>query len=148
MHVQRRSFIVVGLGIAAALVATVYVAGSSADGADGASTAPAAALVGTSTTGDLRVAVTAQKADGGGDMPTAVVKVTTSQRVDGQWRRTGTHRVRGTYFWHTVTGRRAVCRLEIRTAGTGASFRPHVVVQLLLTPSLGCGSAYRYALTG
>jgi hypothetical protein len=36
-----------------------------------------------------------------------------------------------------------VCRLEIRTTGPSAAFKPRAIVQLLVTPSLGCGPVER-----
>jgi hypothetical protein len=72
--------------------------------------------------------------------------VTTSQRLHGRWQQTTTHRLNGTYFWNTATGPRAVCRLEIRTASAQPTFRPYIVVQLLVSPALGCGTAQRFRI--
>jgi hypothetical protein len=127
----------IGLGI----VAAVVIATSAAAGSSAARTAPT--RVGTLATSDFRVVVTAEKGRNGSGAPTAAVRVTTSQRIGGRWRATGTHRLDGTYFWHTVTGPRAVCGLELRTTGD----RPRAVVQLLVTPSIGCGPAASYPLT-
>jgi hypothetical protein len=44
----------------------------------------------------------------------------------------------------TVSHPHAVCRLEVVTASTRHSPRSRVIVQLLLSPSLGCGRIYRY----
>jgi hypothetical protein len=131
----------IGLGVAAALVATAYATRSDAARSDGVATT--ARQIATLTTSDFRVVVRAKKAGNGG-APTAVVEVTTSQRVGGRWRATGTHRLKGPYFWNTVTGARALCRLEVRTAASA----PRAVVQLLLTPSIGCGPATSYPLVG
>ena len=97
-------------------------------------------------TTDFRAVLTAARV-GGGAMPTASVSLTTFEQRDGRWLGIGRHEVRGPHFWWTVTGRRAVCRLEIRTAGPGARFHPRAVVQLLAGPSLGCGRARAYSLT-
>ncbi len=97
------------------------------------------------TTADLRVVVVATRSSGGGT-PTAEVRVAFARRVRGGWREAGEKRLPETYFWHTVTGPRAVCRLETATAGSRAAFRPYVAVQLLLSPSLGCGRPYRISL--
>ena len=67
------------------------------------------------------------------------MKLETYRRAGGRWQRTGSHELRGPYFWKTLTAPRAVCRLEIRTTGAAARFRPRALVQLLQTPSLGCG---------
>jgi hypothetical protein len=141
--VQTRRFTAVGLGAVAALVATVYIAGGNA--APSENVATAAAPLATLTTSDFRVVVTAEKAGNGG-APTALVEVRISQRVGGRWRVTDSHRLKGPYFWNVVTGPRAVCRLEIRTAGTASAPRPRTVVQLLQTPSVGCGPAANYPL--
>ena len=98
--------------------------------------------IASTTTSDFRVVVTAQRR-GGGSAPTAALTATTFARTDNAWRRTGRRALGVSYFWKTVTGPRAVCRLEIRTAGASAAFRPHVVVQMLVTPSLGCGPVER-----
>jgi hypothetical protein len=114
--------------------------------ATGASAASASATpIATVTTSDFRVVVTAEKT-GSGSAPTATVRVITSKRSGRSWRRTGAHRLGGSYFWNTVTGPHAVCRLDIRTSSLEARARPYVVVQLLLTPALGCGAAQRFAL--
>jgi hypothetical protein len=93
---------------------------------------------------DFRTVLTATKTSGGA-APTAAVTATSFERRDGRWARTGTRELPGTYFWKTVTGPRAVCRLEIRTSGAGAAFRPRARAQLLVSPSLGCGRASTYA---
>lgn len=102
--------------------------------------------IGTVTTSDFRAVLTARQRGAGIGAPSADVSVTISQRVGGRWQQTATHRLKGTYFWKTATGPRAVCRLEIRTAGTQPMFRPYVVVQLLVSPALGCGTAQRFSL--
>lgn len=103
------------------------------------------ASVATLPTRDFRVAVVARRLAGGG-APTAKVRVGLARRVGGSWREFGERRLGETFFWNTVTGARAVCRLAIASAGASPSFRPYVTVQLLLSPSLGCGRTHRVAL--
>jgi hypothetical protein len=106
------------------------------------SSGPRVASIASATTRDFRVAVVARRLTAG-PPPTAEVRVGTAYRANGSWLETGEMRLRETYFWRTVTGPRAVCRLEIATASSRA---PHVMVQLLLSPSLGCGRTYRIPL--
>src|SRR5688500_17801619 len=82
--------------------------------------------IASASTSDFRVVLTATKLGDGG-APSARVTVTTSRKVAGDWRRTGGGRLVGTYFWKTVTGPRAVCRLELRTTG-GVTESPRAVV--------------------
>jgi hypothetical protein len=103
------------------------------------------ATVGVVTTLDFRAAVVAQRLSGG-SMPTAEVRVGLARRVGARWRELGEKRLDETFFWRPVTGPRAVCRLEIETAGPATSFRPTVTVRLLQSPSLGCGRTYRIPL--
>jgi hypothetical protein len=60
------------------------------------------------------------------------------------WERTGSRKLPGTYFWNVVSRRNAVCGLSIATAGAAA---PQATVRLLVSPSIGCGRAYRLALS-
>jgi hypothetical protein len=103
------------------------------------------ATVAAITTQDFRVAVVARRLDGG-SAPTADVRVSVARRVGGSWRESGERRLGETFFWNNVSGPRAVCRLEINTAGTRSASGPHVMAQLLLSPSLGCGRRYRVPL--
>jgi hypothetical protein len=104
------------------------------------------ASVATVETRDFRVAVVAYRVSGGA-APTAEVRLAIAQRATGGgWRERGERRLDGTYFWRTVSGPRSVCKLEIATPGTLTSVRPHVTVQLLVSPSLGCGRAHRFPL--
>jgi hypothetical protein len=105
-----------------------------------AASAQAARTIATATTTDYRVVLTASKR-GGGQAPAATVRIAISQRSGNGWRPIGARRVPGTYFWNTVTGARAVCKLDVRTTGEA-----RVVVQLLVTPSVGCGRAHSYPL--
>ena len=103
------------------------------------------AVLATLTTRDLRVAVVARRRDSGGT-PTAEVRLGLARRVGGSWRELWERQLGETYFWNTLTGPRAVCRLAIASASSSPSFRPYVAVQLLLSPSLGCGRTYRVPL--
>jgi hypothetical protein len=104
------------------------------------------ASVATVETRDFRVAVVAYRVSGGA-APTAEVRLAIAQRVaGGGWRERGEKRLKETYFWRTVSGPRSVCKLEIATPGTLTSVRPHLTLQLLLSPSLGCGRAHRFPL--
>jgi hypothetical protein len=114
-------------------------------GAAGGETA-ASKQIASATTTDFRVAVVAQRT-GAGSAPTARVTLTTYERAGGRWQKSGTHRVGGSpsWFWNTVTGPRALCRFELVTRR--GSSPPHVVVQLLVSPSLGCAKAQTYRLS-
>jgi hypothetical protein len=96
---------------------------------------------------DVRVAVVAKRASGG-SAPTAEVRVGLARRVDSGWREVGERRLDEAYFWRTVSGPGALCRLAIGTTGARPSLRPYLILQLLLSPSLGCGRTYRIALPG
>jgi hypothetical protein len=137
----RRIAIATLIALAALLV--VYV--SSSPARSPAEAAPSR-TIGTASTNDFRVVLTATKL-GGGSAPAARVTVTTSRKVGSGWHRTGVSRLAGTYFWKTLTAPRAVCRLELRTTG-GVTSSPRAVVQLLQTPSVGCGPQAAYSLTG
>jgi hypothetical protein len=149
MSTERRVRALVAVGLAAAsLIALVLVRPAparepAAPSQSGTRTASVALL----TTHDVRVAVVARRLSGG-SAPTADVRVAVARRVGGSWRETSETRLREPYFWHTVTGPRAVCRLEIVAADGRASQRPHVAVQVLQSPSLGCGRVYRTWLVG
>jgi hypothetical protein len=87
---------------------------------------------------DARVVLTARRTSGG-SAPDAAVTVAIYTRSGAAWKRTGSHRLTG--FWFTVTAPHALCRLAVATAKTS-----HVEVQLLQSPSLGCGPVHRYPL--
>jgi hypothetical protein len=147
MLTERRSRKLVGLAAAAVAVLIVTAmlaaeAGAKHETLDSARRTASVALL---TTRDFRVAVVAIRLNGGAS-PTAEARVAVAQRVGASWRESGERRLDETYFWRTVSGPRAVCRLEVMTAGSQPSFRPHVTVQLLLSPSLGCGRTYRLPL--
>jgi hypothetical protein len=131
--------------VAATLIVLATVLGpAAASRNDANASAQRFASVGVITTADYRVAVVAQRMSG--SPPTAEVRVGYARRVGARWRELGERRLDETYFWRTVTGPRAMCRLEIETAGPGGRARPYVTVRLLLSPSLGCGNTYRIPL--
>ena len=138
-----RSSLVVSLVVAAALIVGAHAAAR--DDTRGAEASTTAKTIASTTTSDFRVVVTAKRR-GGGAAPAAALTVTTFARAQSGWRRTGTHDLGNSYFWKTVTARRAVCRLVLRTAGAGTAFRPHAIVQMLVTPSIGCGPVERISV--
>jgi hypothetical protein len=129
--------LVVVVALVAAALATARDEGASA----------AAKTIASTTTSDFRVVVSAANLGGGGGAPEAAVTVRTFERSGGDWRRTSERRLAGPYFWKTLTGPQAVCRLEIRTTAAKTGFRPHATVQLLRSPSLGCGPVNAHRLT-
>ena len=130
--------------IAAAVSVTVALSIVSVALAGGGTAAPSARIAELSTT-DLRAVVTATRR-GNETPPTAQVIVTTFKRATGGWSRTGKHALPGTYFWNTVTGPNAVCRLDLRGGSQAPTKRPRLVIQLLTTPSIGCGSVHHLIL--
>jgi hypothetical protein len=140
--VLRRRSVVAGLVAAVALVGGAYATAGSGSSRQAPTTEK---VIASTTTSDYRVVVTAEK-HGPGSAPEAALTATTFKRRPGGWERIREHRLSGTYFWKTVSGQKAVCRLEIRTAGTRPGFRPRATVQLLLTPSLGCAPTANLAL--
>src|SRR5215471_12824599 len=148
VHLERRMLIGL-ISLAVLGVAMIAFATRAGAGAHGRLASPAksqsVATIATLAVRDVRVAVGAQRSSGGA-MPTADVRLAVAKRVGSGWRKRGEMRLRGTYFWHTVNGPRSICRLQIATAGTRASFRPYIVVQLLRSPALGCGDVQRFTL--
>jgi len=141
---MRRQLVPVGLALTAVFVSAAVATGGSSAGSTSAS---ATRTIASTTTSDFRVVVTAERV-GSGAAPAASATVETFTRARGTWQRTGSHELRGPYFWKTLTGPRAVCRLEIRTTGTAARFRPRALVQLLQSPSLECGPISEHPLPG
>jgi len=129
--------------VLAALSLTVAVAGGRAAATAPRTLAGSTATIASATTTDFRVAVVAHRSSGGA-APSAAATLTSWERRGDHWRRIGTHALAGTYFWKTLTAARALCDLRVVTA---RSTRPHVVVQLLVTPSLGCGQAQAFGLS-
>jgi hypothetical protein len=136
-----RSSIAAVVGVTLAL-STAAIAFAGDGGARAA--APSKRIAEVSTT-DLRAVVTATKR-GNDAAPTAQVAVLTFKRTSGSWSRTGRHVLRGPYFWHTVTGPSAICRLDLRGGTPAPSKPPRLVIQLLTTPSIGCGRAHHLIL--
>jgi hypothetical protein len=110
---------------------------------DERATSSRAVSIASVTTQDFRAAVVATRVTGGAT-PTADVRVAIAQRSAGRWREKGETRLTGTYFWRTVTGPRAICKLELATASSPQS--PYVAIRLLQSPSLGCGRTHRIPL--
>jgi hypothetical protein len=137
------------LAVAALASSLVALAGpqSTAMGSrSGASqSAPRTATVAVVTTQEFRVAVVATRLSGASP-PTAEVRVGFARRAGGSWREFDEQRLRERYFWNTGSRPHAICRLEIATVGTRRLPGSQVIVQLLLSPSVGCGRMYRIPL--
>jgi hypothetical protein len=103
------------------------------------------ATVAVVTTTEFRVAVVATRLNGASP-PTAEVRVGLARRVQGNWREFGERRLGERYFWNVLSRPHAICRLEIETVGTRRSSGSQLTVQLLLSPSVGCGRIYRVPL--
>ena len=86
-------------------------------------------------------AVVVARRNSGGRAPTAAVSIDTYERSGRLWQRIDARALSGLFFWKTVTGPHALCSFEIATSSGGGGTRPHVVVQLLRSPSLGCAGA-------
>ena len=142
---SRKRTVAVALALAAAVlaVASAQPAQSSRHVRASPTTSPAISVA-TVTARDLRAAVVAVRTSGG-TIPTAEVRVALARKIDGSWRETGEMRLREAYFWRTASGPASICRLEIATAASPTS-RGYVAVQLLRSPSLGCGPLHRFAL--
>jgi hypothetical protein len=106
---------------------------------------PRTATVAVVTTQEFHVAVVAKRLNGASPA-TADVRVGLARRVRGSWREFGERRLGERYFWNVVSGAHSVCRLEIETVGTRRRPGSQVTVQLLLSPSVGCGRTYRIPL--
>jgi len=104
--------------------------------------APRPATIGTAATVDFRVVLTARQTSAG-SAPAAAVTATIYRLGRDSWERTGSRAIPGTFFWHVVSGRNAVCELSIATAGAA---KPRATVRLLVSPSVGCGRTVTIAL--
>jgi hypothetical protein len=137
------------LAAAAAAASLVGLVGAqSTSGASGRvapQSPPRTAAVAVVTTREFRVAVVATRLNGASPA-TADVRVGLARRVRGSWREFGERRLGERYFWNVVSGAHSVCRLEIETVGTRRRPGSQVTVQLLLSPSVGCGPTYRIPL--
>jgi hypothetical protein len=134
-------------GAALALSAVVLAGSATAtsSGSGALQSARRTATVAVVTTPAFRVAVVARRVSGALP-PTAEVRVGLARRVGVSWREFGEKRLLETYFWNTVSRPHAICRLAIVTVGTRRSPRSQVTIQLLLSPSVGCGRVYRVRL--
>jgi hypothetical protein len=92
-------------------------------------------VVAATTAGAYRAVLTAVKTSSG-PAPTAALSVATYVRSRGAWKRTGTRRIDGTFFWKSLSAPHAVCRFAIARKAAPV----HVVVEPLVTAALGCGS--------
>lgn len=120
----------------AVLVPLACILAAPASGARPGPAAIPAKTIASLQTADYRVELSAVRAKGGA-APTAAVTLEVDVRRSGSWRRSLLRRLSGTWFWNTVTAAHAVCRLDLVEApGT-----PKLTVQLLQSPSLGCGPA-------
>jgi hypothetical protein len=119
------------LALVVALLATAFAAASAALAAPTLATK----TIATASSSDFRADLVARRS-GAGAAPTATVMLRTYRHAAGGWQRLSSRKVGGTYFWKTVTGPRALCRFELASAA-----KAHVTVQLLVSPSLGCGNA-------
>src|SRR5262245_50052934 len=121
--------------LALALAAILLTIASAATGATTART------IATTSSSDFRADLVAQRSSGG-KAPAANLTVVTYERGQGVWNRLGSPRGTGTCFWKTVTGPRAICKLELATVG-----HARVIVQMLVTPAIGCGRTSTVPLT-
>lgn len=128
------------LGIRTALLVQVAVTALVivASGAAARDTAARPTTLASATSLDYRVVVSARK-NSGGSTPTAAVIIAIYKRSNSSWHSAGSKRLSGTYFWKTVSAPHSVCRLEIDTASSSTGVRPRAIVQLLVSPSIGCG---------
>jgi len=97
-----------------------------------------ATTIASATSLDYRVDVTARKTSGG-NAPTAEIIVTSYVRSNGHWQPAGSSHLPGIYFWKTVREPHSLCKLEIETTRTPVAGRPRAIVQVLVSPSIGCG---------
>ena len=104
--------------------------------------APLPTTIATLSSLDYRAVLTAQR-ESGGAAPTAAVRLVIYSRVHGGWHRAGVHRLSGTFFWKTVTAPHGICEIHLRTTGT-----PRLAVQLLESPSVGCGRTQTFGMGG
>ena len=102
--------------------------------------APVPTTIATLSSLDYRAVLTAQR-ESSGAAPTAAVRLVIYSRAGGEWHRAATHRLSGTFFWKTVTAPHGICEIDLRTTGT-----PRLAVQLLESPSVGCGRTQTFAL--
>jgi len=120
-----------------ALIAPIVVALALASLASAATSKTIASAAST----DFRAELVARPTSGGAAPSAAVTLVTYRRTADG-WQRITRRPFPGKYFWKTITGPRAVCRFELASAGAA-----HVIAQLVVSPSIGCGRTTTVPLT-
>jgi hypothetical protein len=116
-------------------VAALVIAGGGSAAPD---TAAKATTIASANSLGYRIEITARKTSGG-NAPTAEIIVTSYLRSNGHWRLACNTHLPGIYFWKTVRAPHSLCRLEIGTARTTVAGRPRAIVQVLVSPSIGCG---------
>lgn len=131
----------------ACTLAVSSLAGGSVTQADAAARATSNATIAAVASVDYRTVVTARPASSGA-APSATVVVAVYRRTTRSWTLALKRRLPETYFWKTVTAPRAICRLSIATAAPRNTGRAQVIVQLLRSPALGCGRAFKFRLPG
>ncbi len=102
-----------------------------------ATTAPQTVRIARTQLEDTRAVLTATRARGG----TATVRLAVLRRAGSGWRSLGTELVgeRRAWFWNVVRGPTAIC--DFAVANTP---RRSVDVRLLVSASIGCGTATRH----
>jgi hypothetical protein len=133
------------VALAALALPLFALAGSQSEAMASRSAVPQTATVAILTTPEFRVAIVARRLMGASPA-TAEVRLGFARRVGSSWREFDERRLGERYFWNTVSRPHAICRLEISTVGTRRSPGARVTVQLLLSPSVGCGRTYRFPL--
>ena len=93
--------------------------------------------------GDYRLTLTARRLDEE-EPPTATVSMRVTSKADGEITDEAVVGSPGGFFWFTLTGSDAVCEFRSELTLDAAE----VLIQLLLSPSLGCSDPYRFALSG
>jgi hypothetical protein len=117
------------------LALLVVLAGTLVSTSAAAATTSAQVTIATASATGFRVDVRAQRT-GAGEAPTATVTLVAYRQADRTLKLLSRTRLRGTFFWKAITGPRAICTLNLATAGTA-----HVTIQLLTSPAIGCGPA-------
>ena len=110
-----------------------------------ATTTPKTTTIASATSLDYRVVLGVRK-NPGGNAPTAEVIVTTYVRSNSRWHHAGSRNLPGTYFWKTVSAPHSLCRLEIDSTSSTGARGPRAIVQLLVSPSIGCGRTQTISL--
>jgi hypothetical protein len=105
---------------------------------------PRRKVIATRTQGDLRAVITAVRGPDAAEPIPASVRLAVLRRDGGVWRRAAERAVGRPlgFFAHPVMGPGAVRRLRVQARLRQVSF------QLLITPSIGWSSTYRFKLVG